>query len=85
MLRILWAPDSRSLVVEHTQAKPEQWWVSVDGREPPKRVSLGGSLWNVRVHLDGRRIAMAVQAQQPPRPTDVWVLENFLPKAGAAR
>jgi Tol biopolymer transport system component len=82
MLRILWAPDGRSLVVEHTQAKPEQWWVTVDGRQPPKRVSLGVNLWNVRVHPDGRRIAMAVQ--QPRRSDDVWVLDHFLPK-GASR
>ena len=79
MLRILWSPDSRSLVVEHTQAKPEQWWVPVDGREPAKRVSLGVNLWNVRVHPDGRRIAIA--EQQARRADDVWVLENFLPKA----
>ncbi len=79
MLRILWAPDSRSLVVEHTQAKPEQWWVPVDGREAPKRVSLGVNLWNVRMHPDGRRIALAVQ--QPRRSDDVWVLEHVLPTA----
>ena len=78
-LSVLWAPDSRSLVVEHTQAKPEQWWVPVDGQESAKRVSLGANLWNVRVHPDGRRIAMAMQ--QPRRADDVWVLENFLPKA----
>jgi Tol biopolymer transport system component len=78
MLRILWASDSRSLVVEHTQAKPEQWWVPMDGQESAKRVSLGVNLWNVRVHPDGRRIAMA--EQQPPRPAEVWVRENLLPK-----
>jgi Tol biopolymer transport system component len=81
---VLWAPDSRSLVVQHTfgQGKPELWWVPVDGREPPKLVSLGvgGDLWaDVRVHPDGRRFAIAVQ--QPPRPAEVWVLEHFLPAA----
>lgn len=83
MLRILWAPDSRSLVVEHTQSKPEQWWVPVDGHEPPKRVSLGVNLWNVRVHPDGRRIAMALQ--QPRRADDVWVLEHVLPAASTKK
>jgi Tol biopolymer transport system component len=83
-LSVLWAPDSRSLVffTFGHQAKPmpqELWWVSVDGREPPKRLSLDGQLWDVRVHPDGRRIAIAVQ--QPPRPAEVWVRENFLPKA----
>jgi Tol biopolymer transport system component len=88
-MSVLWAPDSRSLLFRHNfvQGKPDVWWVPVDGREPPKLVGPGvpERLWDIRVHPDGRRLAMAVQDPQQSRPAELWVLENFLPKAGAKR
>jgi Tol biopolymer transport system component len=88
-LDVLWAPDSRSLVLQHTfDDLHERWWAPVDGREPPKRVSLGvkvPTLGSVRVHPDGRRMAITVREQRVWRPADVWVIESVVPKAGAKR
>jgi hypothetical protein len=37
-------------------------------------------LWWVRVHPDGRHVAFGTSKAS----TEVWVMENFLPKSAAA-
>ena len=49
----------------------------------PRLVDLPG-VTDIRVHPDGRRIAVTVQDQTTRQPAEVWVLENFLPKAPSA-
>jgi hypothetical protein len=45
-------------------------------------ISMPGQLMYPEVHPDGRRITFGVFETGA---SEVWALENFLPKAGAAR
>lgn len=88
MQSLLWAADSRSLMFSaldqpRSAERWAHWWVSVEGGEEPRRTNLTGNLADVRVHPDGRRIAMAVA--HPPTTTEVWMLEGVFRSAGTRR
>jgi Tol biopolymer transport system component len=82
-----WTPDGRDIVFLTRSAKasaPRQWqlWrVAAAGGEP-QRIGLiaARQLQGVRLHLDGRRVAI----NDLKVDLEVWVMENFLPKPAAA-
>jgi Tol biopolymer transport system component len=81
-----WTPDSMSILarIVHGQEKGELWRVPIDGHPPVKLdATVENKVRVARVHSDGRQIAF--QVNEPPKPTEVWVTENFLPKAAARR
>ncbi|HSP69617.1 MAG TPA: hypothetical protein VLN48_17965, partial [Bryobacteraceae bacterium] len=81
-----WAPDSMSILARVLSGgeKLELWRVPIDGHPPVKLDATVESKVRVaRIHPDGRQIAF--QVNEPPKPTEVWVTENFLTKAAARR
>jgi hypothetical protein len=59
------------------------WRVPVSGGEPEKMgISIAGQLMYPQMHPDGRRITFGLFEIGA---SEVWALENFLPKARAAR
>ena len=76
-----WTPDSRYLLYRNEQG--QVWRVSVSEGEARKLSIPIQGLRELRVHPDGKQVAILVQ--QPG--SEIWVLENFLPaaKATAAR
>ena len=54
------------------------WRIPVNGGEPQKLDLSMRKLMHVRIHPDGRRIAFTGSSQ--PEKSEVWVMENFLPK-----
>jgi Tol biopolymer transport system component len=79
-----WTPDGRYVVfvkgLRGTAKKRVQVWrVAAEGGVPqPTELTVDGLSW-LRLHPDGRRIATGTQKVN----TEVWVMENFLPKAAA--
>ncbi len=81
-----WTPDGKSVVylkrVKKQKGPWELWRVAAEGGEP-QRLGLtivGGTVIELRLHPDGRRVAISDVKVD----LEVWVMENFLPKAGAA-
>jgi TolB protein len=80
---LAWTPDGRYLLFakpENAKAKtpPLLWRVPVAGGAPEKLgISMGFAASPV-VHPDGKRVAFEVNE---PGPTELWALENFLPKS----
>jgi Tol biopolymer transport system component len=78
---ILWAPDSRAVVLGEGG---EVWWTPTDGR--PRRLLDAlqfAGLQGVDLHPDGRRVARVYSA---PRGLDeVWVLRGVLPAVKGGR
>ena len=79
---LCWAPDSQSVLVKKRTGpdRPvETWWVPVDGRDPA-RMDDGsdGEMSHIRVHPDGRRVALVLQKPREFKPYEVWALENVL-------
>jgi Tol biopolymer transport system component len=80
-LGLAWSPDQRYLFF----VKPEIraiWRVPVSGGEAE---NIGISMHRIRalrIHPDGRRLAFDSVIDAP---SEVWALENFLPKTVAAR
>jgi hypothetical protein len=59
--------------------KFEIWRVAIDGSPAVKLPgTVEGSVRTVRLAPDGK--AIAFQVTEPPKPTEIWVTENFLPK-----
>lgn len=79
---LAWTPDQRSLlfVRQGRPFSPSLWRVAATGGEPQ---NMGISTGYPRVHPDGRGIAF--ERVEDIWPSELWTLENFLPKAGAAR
>jgi hypothetical protein len=82
---ITWMPDGRSLQMARalSQQKAERWMVPIDGGTPSLlgTFELGGLFRRpFRLHPDGKTIAFETQA--PRKPSEVWALENFLPRGG---
>jgi Tol biopolymer transport system component len=77
-----WSPDGRTILFgARPQGKVEFWSVSSEGGEP-QRFSLPlDSITDFSVHPDGKRVAFAAGQSQ----TEVWVIENFLPKPAVAQ
>ena len=76
-----WTPDSRYVLCRNEAG--QLWRISVSDGEARKLAIPIKGLQQLRVHPDGKRVA--ILAQQPG--AEIWVLENFLPtaKATAAR
>lgn len=83
-----WAPDSKSVLIRKRaddSTNTELWQAFVDGRESRRltdkldpRLARGA----VRLHPDGRRIALTLpggSSKTPRAPAQMMVLENFLP------
>jgi Tol biopolymer transport system component len=82
-LGLAWSPDQRYLFfVRPGKEFTGIWRVPVAGGEPENIGVSMGRIRALRVHPDGRRIAFdsVVDAL-----SEVWALENFLPKAGSER
>jgi len=87
-----WASDSQGFMtrklVRGEKPTDELWWVPLDGSAPrkldlpPSNVAWGSGF---SVHPDGHRVAYTINETARPQTSEVWVLENFLPKASAAR
>jgi len=76
-----WAPDSRSVLVRvmFGANKSELWRLTLDGKPPVKlNATVENRVRMARLRSDGKQIAF--QVNDPPKPTEVWVTENFLPK-----
>jgi Tol biopolymer transport system component len=76
-LQVLFAKGATSPQVQ----KYELWRIPAEGGTPQKVGLAMGSLRDMRVHPDGRRIAFT--ADEPTR-SEVWVMENFLPPAAGS-
>ena len=61
----------------------DAWVFPLDGSEPRKTDLAGSSLgsFGIAIHPDGHQVAYT--SSSPDRTTDIWLLENFLPKAAA--
>jgi Tol biopolymer transport system component len=75
---LAWTPDQQSLLFVRAG---KLWRVAGNGGEPLD-TGLSKTL-TPHVHADGRRIAF--EAVDAPARTEVWVLENLLPKPRASR
>jgi Tol biopolymer transport system component len=78
---LAWTPDSRDVLFvkqpKPDDPKTELWLVPVQGGEP-RKLGLGApNLRELCVHPDGRRIAFTSGGDR----SEVWVMENFLPRA----
>ena len=78
---IAWVPDGQGLLFvkqpEARDSKTELWLVPLQGGEPRKLDLSAPNIRHVRVHPDGRRIALTSGVDR----SEVWVMENFLPAA----
>jgi Tol biopolymer transport system component len=77
--RLGWTPDSRYVLCRNQEG--QVWRIPASGGEARKLAIPLKGLRELRVHPDGKRVAMWVQ--EPA--VEIWVLENFLPRMAAAR
>ena len=80
-----WTDDGRSVAfVKGVKGKAGQWqlWrIAAEGGEPqPMGLIVANQLLGMGLHPDGRRVAISDVKVD----LEVWVMENFLPKPGAA-
>ncbi len=79
---IAWARDGQYILYGKTREGSEDmvdlWRVPVKGGEPEKLDLAMSRLMHLRAHPDGRRIAFTARTQNEK--SEVWVMENFLPK-----
>jgi Tol biopolymer transport system component len=77
-----WSADGRYIYFSRLQL-PEGLWdlyrVSADGGAPQKIDLTMAQIRHLSVHPDGQRIAFSSQGTNPAE-SQVWVMENFLPK-----
>ena len=82
-----WTPDGSAVVLVSFQAGSreemvkEAWVYPLGGGEPRKTGLAAPGLRELVVHPDRRQVAFT--AISPEATTDIWLLENFLPKAAA--
>jgi Tol biopolymer transport system component len=86
-LGLAWSPDQRHLFFVRPEGDTGDgskavWRVPVAGGEAENIGISMNRIRTLRMHPDGRRIAF--DSVVDPR-SEVWVLENFLPKAGSKR
>ncbi|MCX6538988.1 MAG: tetratricopeptide repeat protein [Acidobacteria bacterium] len=81
-----WTPDGRYVIFASTPKgstpteNVQMWRVAAEGGEP-QRLDVGvDSPYYLRVHPDGRRVAIGTWSIA----TEIYVMENFLPKPAAA-
>jgi Tol biopolymer transport system component len=78
---VAWSPDGKYIYFTRgsngKMGRQELWRIPSAGGEPVRfDLAADGSMENLDIHPDGRRIAF--DSARPGR--DVWVMENFLPK-----
>ena len=81
-----WAPDDNSLLIRviSTGDKFELWRAMTDRAAAVKlNATLESRVRLARLIPDGRQIAF--QVNEPPKQEEVWITENFLPKAQQSR
>jgi Tol biopolymer transport system component len=83
-----WSPDSRYIIFGRARAtnqerKTQLFAVSPGGGEPLTMGLAMHSISSVSFHPDGRHLAFV--GREGKDKVEVWVLENFLPKATAAK
>ncbi len=76
---LCWTPDSRYLLFRNE--KGQMWRIQASGGAARNLAIPLKGLKHLTVNPDGKRVAML--AQKPG--SEIWVLENFLPKTVAAR
>ena len=80
----VWTPDGRHVVfVKGLKGRPTRnvqlWRVSAEGGEPEQLGLTVDELWWLRLHPDGRRVALGTSQSK----FEVWAMENFLPELKA--
>ena len=79
---LAWMPDGKNILYakefEGSQGAVELWCVPAAGGEPQKAGLSMSHLSILRVSPDGKHIAFT--ASEQPAKSEVWVMENFLPK-----
>lgn len=80
-----WTPDMHYILVSRVVNKrSEVWRVPVDGGAPESTgLSMPGTIRFLRLHPDGRRLAF-MGGGSGNGSEEIWVLENFLPRASGA-
>lgn len=76
---LAWTPDGHHLLflLGKEQGK-ELWRIPAEGGEARKVWEWEKPVWDLKVHPDGRKVAFEVTERR----TEVWVMENFLPRQG---
>jgi len=74
-----WTPDSRHLLCKTDEG--QVWSIPASGGQARKLAIPVKGLTQLRVHPDGKRVAMSIE--EPG--AEIWVLENFLPRVARAR
>jgi len=77
--RLTWTPDSRYVLCLNQEG--QVWRIAATGGETRKLAIPVKGLRELRVHPDGKRVAMWLE--EPG--SEIWVLENFLPRMAGAR
>jgi len=84
-LVLAWMPDGENILFGKPQDGSkdvvELWIVPVSGGEPQKAGLSMSRLMLLRVSPDGKSIAFT--ASEQPEKSEVWVMENFLPKSAS--
>ena len=82
-MSVSWTADGRQFLVGQSDDRNEALWlVPVDGGKP-RTFTLGTTgVLGPRLHPDGRQVTFYKESD---RRGEIWVLENFLPPAKAAR
>lgn len=79
---LAWMPDGKNILYakdfEGSQGAVELWCVPAAGGEPQKAGLSMSHLSILRVSPDGKHIAFT--ASEQPEKSEIWVMENFLPK-----
>jgi Tol biopolymer transport system component len=80
-----WAPDGRYILFGAPDPSDprgwELWRIPVEGRGQPEKMGLqrGWGIWHISVRPDGRQLVFAGRGGASTD-SELWVLENFLPK-----
>jgi len=80
-----WTADGKYILMPKfrppkADGKWDLWRIPVEDGEPQNFGFEMASIWQLSAHPDGRHIAFCTTTS---RPTEVWVMENFLPKSTA--
>jgi hypothetical protein len=80
-----WTPDRQSVLINRftEDGNSERWRIPLDGGEREQLGAKAPLPAVFKLHPDGRQVAFEVPV--PPKPPEVWVLENFLPGPAANR
>ena len=79
----VWTPDGREILFARSRSSSldewtrELWRISAEGGEPQKLELAMERLRDLRFHPDGKRVVFTAGKGE----AEVWVMENFLPKA----